>query len=122
MRGLARRGGRPTNRERTEREGAQGALLRALAHETRRRIVLMLAERGPLPVHAIAEAFDVSRPMVSKHLRVLMQAGLVEAQPAGRERRYRLLDAPAGRTAVALSRTDEGYAQALARLREHLGS
>ncbi|GEM_PF-6413786 len=120
MRGLARRGGRPTNRERAEREGPQGALLRALGHETRRRIVLMLAE-SPLPVHAIAEAFDVSRPMVSKHLRALAQAGLVEAQAAGRERRYRLLRTPEARTAVALSRADADYARALERLRDHLG-
>jgi DNA-binding transcriptional ArsR family regulator len=120
MRGLARRGGRPTNRERAEREGPQGALLRALSHETRRRIVLMLAQ-GPLPVHAIAEAFDVSRPMVSKHLRALVEAGLAEGQLVGRERRYRLLETPAARMAVALSRADEEYAAALERLRERLG-
>jgi DNA-binding transcriptional ArsR family regulator len=73
------------------------------------------------PSHAIAEAFDVSRPMVSKHLRALVAAGVVEAQAAGRERRYRLLRTPAAQTALALSRTDADYARALAQLRDHLG-
>jgi DNA-binding transcriptional ArsR family regulator len=62
----------------------------AIAHPVRRRILDLLAE-GDGPVHAIASQFDVSRPAISQHLRVLLDAGLVAEQRHGRERRYRLV-------------------------------
>lgn len=43
------------------------------------------------PVNALAEHFDMTRPAVSQHLRVLLDAGLVTEQRSGRERRYRLV-------------------------------
>src|SRR5438445_3720208 len=43
-----------------------------------------------LPAGAIAGAFDVSRPAISRHLRVLREAGLVIDEAQGRERVYRL--------------------------------
>ena len=49
----------------------------------------MLRDR-PLPAGAIAGAFDVTRPAISRHLRVLREAGLVVDEPQGRERVYRL--------------------------------
>ena len=61
----------------------------ALADRTRRRIVRALADR-PLPVHRIARRFDVTRPAVSRHLRILKDAGLVAASGSGRENLYRL--------------------------------
>ena len=45
---------------------------------------------APLSAGAIAGAFDVSRPAISRHLRVLREAGLVVDEPQGRERVYRL--------------------------------
>jgi DNA-binding transcriptional ArsR family regulator len=63
----------------------------ALADPTRRDILDMLRRRGTLTAGAIASAYaDVSRPGISRHLRVLREAGLVIADEAGRERRYRL--------------------------------
>jgi DNA-binding transcriptional ArsR family regulator len=65
------------------------AVASALADRTRREILRML--RGaPQNAGAIARAFDVSRPAVSRHLRVLREAGLVVDEPQGRERVYRL--------------------------------
>lgn len=61
----------------------------ALADATRREILRML-RGGPLPAGAIAGAFDVTRPAISRHLRVLREAGLVIDVPQGRERRYQL--------------------------------
>jgi DNA-binding transcriptional ArsR family regulator len=61
----------------------------ALADETRCRMVEMLNER-PLPVHALAAAFDISRPAVSRHLRVLREADLVTEERRGRENVYSL--------------------------------
>lgn len=50
--------------------------------------------RGPLPAGAVAGAFSVSRPAISRHLRVLRDAGLVKDEAIGRERVYRLEAAP----------------------------
>jgi DNA-binding transcriptional ArsR family regulator len=61
----------------------------ALADETRRAILRMLRDRD-LAAGAIAGAFDVTRPAVSRHLRVLREAGLVVDEARGRERVYRL--------------------------------
>jgi DNA-binding transcriptional ArsR family regulator len=61
----------------------------ALADETRRAILRMLRD-GELSAGAIAGAFDVTRPAISRHLRVLREAGLVIDEAQGRERVYRL--------------------------------
>ena len=65
----------------------------ALADPIRRSILLMLRD-GAATAGRIAEQFTVSRPAVSRHLRVLREAKLVEDVVSGREREYRLtLDA-----------------------------
>jgi DNA-binding transcriptional ArsR family regulator len=66
---------------------------RAIADPVRRRILVMLAG-GPMTAGAIADAFDVSRPAISRHLRVLREHGLVHDDAVGRERVYRLDVAP----------------------------
>jgi DNA-binding transcriptional ArsR family regulator len=66
---------------------------RALASATRRGILDLLAD-GPRPVNDLAGHFDMSRPSVSEHLKVLRQAGLVTETKHGRERLYRLEPAP----------------------------
>jgi len=65
------------------------AVASALADRTRREILRMLRDT-PQNAGAIARAFSVSRPAVSRHLRVLREAGLVVDEPQGRERVYRL--------------------------------
>ena len=63
---------------------------RGLSDPTRREIVSLLAA-GPLPVRAIAGHFPaISRPAVSKHLRILREGGLVSERRSGRERYYSL--------------------------------
>src|SRR6476660_5495109 len=61
----------------------------AIADPVRRALLGMLA-RGPARVVDLAAAQSVSRPAVSRHLRVLAEAGLVSAEDRGRERHYRL--------------------------------
>ncbi|UUZ92155.1 metalloregulator ArsR/SmtB family transcription factor [Paenibacillus sp. P25] len=61
----------------------------ALAEPTRLRIVELLME-GPLTVGEIADRLELRRPQASKHLRVLLDAGLVEVQAAANRRNYKL--------------------------------
>ena len=65
-------------------------LFAAIAHPVRRQILDLLAEEDR-PVNAIASNFQVSRPAISQHLRILLDAGLVAERRHGRERRYRLV-------------------------------
>jgi DNA-binding transcriptional ArsR family regulator len=59
----------------------------AISHPARRYMLDLLAE-ADRSVNAIAGHFEMSRPAVSQHLRVLLDAGLVTEQRHGRERRY----------------------------------
>jgi DNA-binding transcriptional ArsR family regulator len=69
------------------------AVAQALADPIRREILVMLHE-APRTAGVIAETFTVSRPAVSRHLRVLRESGLVRDTVSGREREYALaLDA-----------------------------
>src|SRR5262249_9607469 len=62
----------------------------AISHPARRRMLDLLVE-GDRSVNTIAGHFQMSRPAVSQHLRILLDAGLVAEQRHGRERRYRLV-------------------------------
>lgn len=57
----------------------------ALADPTRRAILETLAQ-GPAPVGALAEPFPISAPAISRHLRVLEEAGLILNQRVGKGR------------------------------------
>jgi DNA-binding transcriptional ArsR family regulator len=63
--------------------------LQALADPTRRAIVEILRDR-PQTVGVLADRFPVSRPAISQHLKVLSDAGIVEAEARGAKRIYRL--------------------------------
>lgn len=62
----------------------------AISHPARRRMLDLLLE-SDRSVNAIAGHFEMSRPAVSQHLRILLDAGLLTEQRHGRERRYRLV-------------------------------
>ena len=70
--------------------------LAGLADPTRRAIVAMLAD-GPLSAGDVSAAFPVSKPAISRHLRILRESGLVaeeRGQDDGRQRIYRLRREP----------------------------
>ncbi|PZG15493.1 metalloregulator ArsR/SmtB family transcription factor [Nonomuraea aridisoli] len=69
-------------------------LFAALASPARRELLRMLRDEGAQPAGRLAERFDMSRPSVSEHLKVLKDAGLVAETRKGRERHYRLEAAP----------------------------
>jgi DNA-binding transcriptional ArsR family regulator len=92
-------------------------VFRAIADGTRRGIIAELAER-PLPVHDLAARFAVSRPAISKHLRILGEAGLVSASRSGKENVYRLEQAPLDEVLHWLGRFWSGRLDTLKRLAE----
>jgi len=71
----------------------QEVTFQALADPTRR-AVLDLLRRGSQPAGQIANAFPVSRPAISKHLRLLRRAHLVREHREGRHRVYQLNPEP----------------------------
>ena len=64
------------------------AALKAIAEPHRREILRLVADRE-LPAGEIAGHFEVTRPAVSQHLRVLKEAGLIEERREGTRRLYR---------------------------------
>ena len=76
-------------------EAAAGAdVFAAVSDETRRAILDLLRRHDGMPAGAIASRFPVSRPAISRHLRVLRGAGLVTEKKVAQERRYSLAPAP----------------------------
>jgi len=64
----------------------------ALGDPNRRAIVELLAAGTGRSVQELADALPISRPAVSRHLRLLKEAGLVREEPVGTRRIYRLHD------------------------------
>lgn len=62
-----------------------GDIYQAIADPTRRQIISMLAEK-PLHINAVAEQFDISRPAISRHVKILTECGLINITKTGRER------------------------------------
>jgi DNA-binding transcriptional ArsR family regulator len=69
------------------------ATFAALAEPNRFRIVELLI-KGARPVNDICERLDLNQPQVSKHLRVLKDAGLVDVEARAQQRLYMLSPAP----------------------------
>lgn len=73
-----------------------------------RRGVLDALAGGPLAAGDIAARFDISRPAVSRHLRVLRECGLVSGRADGRRRVYALETAPLRPVAAWIAALDGG--------------
>src|SRR6266581_5230291 len=97
---------------------APDAVFAALADPTRRRVLRLVAERGPTSATLLGRELPVTRQAIVKHLTVLNRAGLVTGERTGQEVRYVLvpgsLDEVSGWIAEIGSRWDER----LARLRQ----
>jgi DNA-binding transcriptional ArsR family regulator len=91
----------------------------ALADPTRRRIVELLAE-GERSAGDLAAEFTVSRPAVSRHLRVLRQSGLVQVRDDAQRRLYSLDPAPLAELDDWLGRYRRFWAQRLDALETEL--
>lgn len=60
-------------------------VFQAIADPTRREIINLIAHKS-LNLNSVAEQFDVSRPAISKHIKILMECGLLVINQQGRER------------------------------------
>ena len=92
----------------------------ALADPTRRRIIESLAT-GETSFGALADQFEMSRPAVSQHLKVLRDAGIVTARADAQRRIYRLSDDGLDEVDAWLGKVQKFWSQRLDRLEEVLG-
>jgi DNA-binding transcriptional ArsR family regulator len=95
------------------------AVLQVLA-EPRRVAILDLLRDGELPVGELVNRLGLSQPAVSKHLRVLKDAGLVEARVDAQRRLYRIRPEPLAELDDWLAPYRRLWAAHLDRLEEHL--
>lgn len=97
------------------------SLFDVLAEANRRRILDLLRD-GPRPVGDLVDALELTQPAVSKHLRILREAGLVDVQAAGRQRLYSLRAAPLRELDQWLSDYRRHWEESMDRLDEYLAS
>jgi DNA-binding transcriptional ArsR family regulator len=78
-----------TRAERAELAGS-ASIFAALGDETRLRLVSRLCSAGPLSIAKLADGFPITRQAITKHLRVMEDAGLVRSAAHGRESIWQL--------------------------------
>ncbi len=103
----------------TARRRAANAPFRAIADPTRREI-LGLLRRGPRSVGDLAGNFRMSRPAISKHLRLLRTAGLVSAEKQGASHICRLNARPLAAVSNWLREYEELWGESLRGLRNYV--
>ncbi|MDB5295578.1 MAG: transcriptional regulator, ArsR family [Phycisphaerales bacterium] len=91
----------------------------AISHPARRHMLDLLAAADH-SVNAIAGHFKMSRPAVSQHLRVLLDAGLVTEERHSRERRYHLVPERLGPVREWIAHYERFWDDRLERLQKHL--
>ena len=100
--------------------GTQQADVFHAVSDVTRRAILDRLRHGAQPVHEIASAFPVSRPAISKHLRVLHEAQLVTERKQGRQRMYYLNPEPLRNVDQWLESYRNFWSVSLANLKRHL--
>ena len=97
---------------------APDAVFAALADPTRRRVLRLVAERGPTSATLLERELPVSRQAIVKHLAVLNRAGLVSGRRTGQEVRYALVPEPLDEVADWIAEIGSQWDERLARLRQ----
>ncbi|WP_106253733.1 ArsR/SmtB family transcription factor [Allonocardiopsis opalescens] len=95
------------------------SVFEALADPVRRRLLELVAERERTAGELAAE-FAISRPAVSRHLRVLAEAGLVGWRGEAQRRLYRLEPGPLAEAGAWIERTRDSWAGRLDAMERHL--
>ena len=94
-------------------------VFQAIADPNRRAIIGLLANHK-LTVNAVAEHFSISRPAVSRHIKILKECGLVVVQRQGRERYCELRLDKLSEVAVWVEKSRTVWEQRFDRLDEYL--
>ena len=89
----------------------------ALGNETRLRLVTRLGDGASQSITELTSGLDLTRQGVTKHLRILEEAGMVTCRREGREARYTLRPAPIARARDYLTRASAQWDEAIERLR-----
>ena len=97
---------------------APDAVFAALADPTRRRVLRLVAERGPASATLLERDLPVTRQAIVKHLAVLNRAGLVSAQRTGQEVRYELVRGALEEVSDWIAGIGSRWDERLARLRQ----
>jgi ArsR family transcriptional regulator len=69
-----------------------GEFFKRLADNTRLRILMLLTEDGEMHVQALSDTLKLSQPLVSHHLALLREVGIIEMRRAGKNNFYRLVE------------------------------
>jgi DNA-binding transcriptional ArsR family regulator len=85
-----------------------------------RQAILDLLRDGERPVGELVDHLELSQPAVSKHLRVLKEAGVVEVRPDGQRRLYRIRPEPLAELDAWLATYRRLWTTHLERLEDHL--
>jgi DNA-binding transcriptional ArsR family regulator len=97
---------------------ASAPLFAALGDETRLRLVLRLCDGGPMSITSLTSGSKVTRQAITKHLRLMEDAGLVRSKRHGRERLWQLEQRRLKDAQRYLGMISAQWEQALGRLRE----
>jgi DNA-binding transcriptional ArsR family regulator len=98
--------------------GTPDAVFAALADPTRRRVLRLVAERGPTSATLLERELPVTRQAIVKHLVVLSRAGLVTGQRSGQEVRYALVPDQLDEVSNWIAEVGARWDERLARLRQ----
>lgn len=105
----------------TDIEAVAEQVFVALADPTRRGILAALAAGGPATATDLAERLPITRQAIAKHLALLLDAGLLTAEPGERRRvRYRLRSAPMQMAQHFLAALARDWDDRLDALKQHL--
>ena len=104
-------------RERTDVSTVRAKVFAALGDETRLRIVSRLCSGGPASITRLTVGSDVTRQAITKHLDVLLDAGLVRSTRMGRERVWKIEPSQLEQSRRYLDQISGQWDEALARLR-----
>lgn len=97
-----------------------GPVFAALADPTRRQVIELLSQHPGMTASSLAGELPVSRQAIAKHLAQLRDAGLAEAEVAGRETRYRLTPEPLTGAMAWMAAAGAQWDARLERLRRQL--
>jgi DNA-binding transcriptional ArsR family regulator len=111
----------PATRKRRSQNFREKALrFSALGDDTRLALVHRLSRESPLSISELTEGSDVTRQAVTKHLRVLEDAGIVSGVRYGRESLYRIEERSIERARLDLDEISRQWDAALSRLKSHV--